>query len=360
MASLQTQIDRFAALMERAPYDAGAWRQSMSVIAEMTDACSVQWAGWADERIPSVMMLNVDDAIFADWLAAGGATLANPLVAASMTQRPLTTLASHEVVSDTARRKSELWGHVHPRHDMPHVCSGKIWADGPSLLTLNVMHNSRQGPIDDERRGALEAALVSANQAVRVARTLGADGARLLTAGLDAVGAAAFVLDGYGQLLAMSAKAADHVDCGSGLRLRTRRLSAYDAADDQDLQAAIGGAIRRYPGISTASRDVLIRRPTPGPVSVLTVTPLPEQAGLSLAGATALIVARHSLAGLLTAAERGVLAMLIDGASVADIAQARGSSKETVRSQIKMIYAKVEVSSRGELMALFASGRLSL
>lgn len=360
MAGLQTHIDRFEALMEGAPYDSGAWSQSMSVIAEMTGACSVQWAGWANEHIPSVMMLNVDEAIFADWLEAGGATLANPLVAAAMTHRPLTTLSSHEVISDTARRKSELWGHVHPKYDMPHVCSGKIWTDGPALLTLNIMHTSRQGPIDDERRRALEAALVSANQAVRVSRTLGADGARLLTAGLDAVEAAAFVLDGYGQVLATSAKASDHIDRNSGLRLRGGRLSAYEAADDEILQMAIAGAIRRYPQTSKASREVLIRRPTPGPVSVLAVTPLPEQAGFSLAGAAALVVARHSLAQLLTTAERGVLAMLVNGSSVAEIAAARGSSKETVRSQIKMIYAKAEVSSRGELMALFAKGGLSL
>lgn len=360
MASLQTQFDRFADLMAQAPYDSTAWQRSMSVVGEMTGACSVQWAGWTNEHIPSVMMLNVDDAIFADWLDAGGATLSNPLVAASMQQRPLTTLAAHEVVSDEARRKSDLWGHVHVKYDMPHVCSGKVWVGGPHILTLNIMHNARHGPIDAERRQAFETALVSANQAVRVAQILGADGARLLAAGLDAVDAAAFVLDGYGQVLATSAKAADHLGDGAGLRLRGGRLSAYDGANDRALQEAIGGAIRRYPQVSTATRDVVVRRPAPGPASVLTVTPLPEQTGFSLVGAAALVVARHSLAPLLTTAERGVLAMLVNGASVSDIAEARGSSKETVRSQIKMIYAKVEVSSRGELMALFARRALSL
>lgn len=332
----------------------------MAVIGEMTGACAVQWAGWTNEHIPSVMMLNVDETIFADWLEAGGATLANPLVAASMSQRPLTTLASHEVVSEEDRRTSDLWGHVHAKHDMPHVCSGKVWVDGPHILTLNIMHNSRHGPIDTERRQALETALASANQAVRLAKILGADGAQLLAKGLEAVDAAAFVLNGYGQVLAMSARAADHLGKSAGLRLRAGRLSAHDLADDYALQTAIESAIRRRPYVRTATREVVVRRPFPGPASVLAVTPLPEQTGLSVVGAAALVVARHSLVQLLTGAERGVLTMLVDGAGVADIAQARGSSKETVRSQIKMIYAKVEVSSRGELMALFARGKLSV
>lgn len=360
MIDLQSHLDRFGDVMAQAPFDLAAWERSLALVAQLTDACSVQWAGWVNEHIPSVLMFNIDDTIFTDWLAAGGATLANPLVAASMTSRSMTTVASHEVVSDKVRGQSDLWGHVHPKYDMPYVCAGKVWTNGPSLLTLNVMHTSRQGPLEGEQRRALEAALGAANHAVRVARTLGEDGARLLTAGLEAVDAAAFVLDGFGQVLAASANAADHLRGGAGLRLRANRLSAYDAADDDALQAAIGCAIRRYPRISKATRKILIRHPAPGPISALTVMPLPEQSGFSAYGAAALVVARYSLAQVLTAAEHGILTMLVEGCSVAEVAHARGSSKETVRSQIKMIYAKAEVSSRGELLALYARGVLSL
>lgn len=359
MSNPQSSLDRFDALMARAPYDPEAWARSMPLLAEMTDACSVQWAGWADEHIPSAMMLNVDDAIFADWLAAGGATLANPLIAASMTTRAMTAVSSHEVVSDVARRKSDLWGHVHPKYDMPHVCAGKVWQNGPNLVTLNVMHTARQGPLEGEARQAFERALVSANHAVRLARTVGENGARLLTVGMDAVDAAAFVLDGLGQVIATSVKVVEHLGSG-GLRLRGGRLSAADAQDDAALQAAIGGAVRRYPSSRKATREVAIRRPTPGPISVLTITPLPEQNAFSALGAGTLVVARHSLAQVLTAAERAILAMLVEGRGVAEIADTRGSSKETVRSQIKVIYAKAEVSSRGELLALYARGVLAI
>lgn len=355
MSAVQDILGRFDAMMASAPYDPEAWGRSMPVLAELTGACSVQWAGWVSEHIPSVMMLNVDDAIFADWLAAGGATLGNPLIAASMGTRPMSTVSSHAVVCDSVRRKSDLWGYVHPKYDMPHVCAGKVWQEGQTLLTLNVMHTKRQGPLEGEALIAFERALVSANQAVSVARKVGEDGARLLAAGLDAVDVAAFVFDGFGRVIATSPAASEHL-LGGGLRLSAGRLKARDARDDAALQAAIGAAVHRYPSHSKATREIMIRRPTPGPVSVLTITPLPEQSEFSAVGAAALGVARHSLAERLTAAERAILAMLVDGRSVAEIAEIRGSSKETVRSQIKVIYAKADVSSRGELLALYAKG----
>jgi DNA-binding CsgD family transcriptional regulator len=177
---------------------------------------------------------------------------------------------------------------------------------------------------------------------------------------MDAVEAAAFVLDGFGQVIATSAKAAEHLGVDAGLRLRAGRLTALDARDDAALQAAIRGAVRRYPRADKATQEVAIRRPTPGPISVLRITPLPEHPESSAMGAAALVVARHSLAQHLTAAERAILAMLVEGRGIAEIAELRGASRETVRSQLKFIYAKAEVSSRGELLALYARGVLTV
>ncbi len=346
--------------MTAAPFDPTAWSAAMATIAELTDACSVQWAGWVGEHIPSVMMLNVDDAIFTDWLAAGGATLANPLIAASLTSRIMSSIASDEVVSDHVRRHSDLWAYVHPKYDMPHVCSGKVWARDSNLLTLNVMRTRRQGGVEPERRRAFDAALVSANRAVQLARVIGEDGARLLVSGLEAVKAAAFVLDGFGRVIAASAKTPEHLAADRGLRLANGRLNAREAGNDAQLQAAIGAAVRRYPVTAQASRQVFIRREAPGPATLLTLTPLPERLGLPVMGASALVVAQSTLAHLLTPAERAVLAFLIEGRAVTEIASARGSALETVRSQIKSIHAKAGVSSRGELLALYARGELSL
>ena len=56
----------------------------------------------------------------------------------------------------------------------------------------------------------------------------------------------------------------------------------------------------------------------------------------------------------LTAAERAVLALVIEGFSTRAIADARGTSPRTVGHQLAAIYRKVGVRSRRELRALAA------
>ncbi len=54
----------------------------------------------------------------------------------------------------------------------------------------------------------------------------------------------------------------------------------------------------------------------------------------------------------LTAAETAVLALLLEGASNADIARRRASSVRTVANQVASIFRKHGVRSRAELVAL--------
>jgi DNA-binding CsgD family transcriptional regulator len=54
----------------------------------------------------------------------------------------------------------------------------------------------------------------------------------------------------------------------------------------------------------------------------------------------------------LTAAEREVTALALEGLSTAEIAQLRGRSVATVNKQLEMSYRKLGVSSRAELAAL--------
>jgi len=59
-----------------------------------------------------------------------------------------------------------------------------------------------------------------------------------------------------------------------------------------------------------------------------------------------------SLAEVLTAAQRDVAARVLEGASNAEIARARGSSPATVAKQLERIYRRLGINSRRELAAL--------
>lgn len=81
-----------------------------------------------------------------------------------------------------------------------------------------------------------------------------------------------------------------------------------------------------------------------GPSVAILIEPLAQEAGIDLAA-----LAQHYR---LTRAERRALSGLLEGMRAEDVAQAANLSRETVRSQIKSLYAKLEVSSQVELIAL--------
>lgn len=60
------------------------------------------------------------------------------------------------------------------------------------------------------------------------------------------------------------------------------------------------------------------------------------------------------LADRLTEAERAVADSLLDGASYAEIAAARGTSERTIANQARAVLRKLDVASRFELVLLAA------
>ncbi len=60
----------------------------------------------------------------------------------------------------------------------------------------------------------------------------------------------------------------------------------------------------------------------------------------------------------LTAGERRVMMRLVDGDTLPAIAKSLGVSVETIRTHVRNIYGKTEVSSRAELFSLVRAFRL--
>ena len=65
----------------------------------------------------------------------------------------------------------------------------------------------------------------------------------------------------------------------------------------------------------------------------------------------------HDPFACLTSVERALVTALSDGQSLADFAANRGTSLNTVRSQLKSVFQKLGVSRQGELVALVHKAR---
>lgn len=74
-------------------------------------------------------------------------------------------------------------------------------------------------------------------------------------------------------------------------------------------------------------------------------------------GALLIEIELERLPDCLTASEREIVALLLDGRSGAEIAASRGRSYRTIANQLAAIYRKFGVNSRTELAAYLSGTR---
>jgi DNA-binding CsgD family transcriptional regulator len=149
------------------------------------------------------------------------------------------------------------------------------------------------------------------------------------------------------------------------LRMRARRLGAASPDEARALEAAIAQAARppTAPDQPTFSTLTLRGEAGPAAVEVVDVIRLPSRAYAFGFEPRVLVVVRGAPRGSddlapilgfafgLTPAEADIAVRLVEGQSRTAIAQARGATIETVRGQIKAVFAKLDIRREGELAA---------
>ena len=153
------------------------------------------------------------------------------------------------------------------------------------------------------------------------------------------------------------------------LRIRNGRLEAERNSDDRLLQALLHSALRgATPAGQTGRSAVAIRRQGKAPLVVEAITP-PTVLRDVFTQAGAIVILRDlersatadqllsQLFGV-TPAEARVANLVGSGLSPQEVAHRLGVKKETVRTQLRMVYGKLDVSHQSELAALL--GRLLL
>jgi len=187
----------------------------------------------------------------------------------------------------------------------------------------------------------------------------------LLGAALGALGIAAFICDGSARVHALTPAAESALATGR-IRLVNGRLSAPEHFDATDMEAAIAAATSRDPAASgLTARSVVSRHPwEPASVQVIDVIALPRQSSPFSFEPRAVVVLRGgerdrtelepilARAFGLTPAEAEVAARLTIGEPRERIAAERCASLQTVRSQIKSIFAKLNVTRERELVSM--------
>lgn len=245
--------------------------------------------------------------------------------------------------------------------DIPFGCQINLVVDRVGLIGLATLRKRREGRTTRAQRQTFAAAAVAARQAVRLQERLEGEQAKLLAGAFEAVAATAFVFDARGRLQAMTTSAEALLKAGDiMLRDQSLEAAAVPVTLGEAIRALVGeqgldhvrlrveGQRGRQPlfmeGFRLPSRPWSLGNV---PCAILLVRP-PQR---DRAGIAALLSALYRM----TAAEADVAIRLFEGRSRAEISDLRAVTAETLRGQIKSIYAKTGSASEADLMRLLSA-----
>nr|WP_051362073.1 helix-turn-helix transcriptional regulator [Solimonas soli] len=184
--------------------------------------------------------------------------------------------------------------------------------------------------------------------------------AKLLAEAFDALSVAAAIVDNADKVIAISAECQRLVEAQTFLRMQDNSLECVQDSDTEKLRAAIKSS--RVVGLALPSELRTLTFSSHAETAKVTVAPLLlDHADMSIDSPTLIVIERiprqESAQHIalrekkLTHAEIEVAAMLLQGRRMAEIAERRHVSIETVRSQVKTIYSKLGVANQVELLA---------
>ncbi len=348
-----------------APFEEDGWNAALRVLARRTRSSRAQLLGLGDDATLFNFMPDIDPAYQREFLEIEGwRPEVNWRVAVS--GRPLEILSEQHY--DVARQHSgseDYAEHVR-RWDGVHGCQ-TVLVEGDGLLVgLAALRSEADGRTEKRDRKLFAAGARHALAAVRMQQAMAQRGARMTVGAFDAISVAAFLIDRHGAVAALSAAAEAIVGDGAGgaLCLRRGRLGASRRDADAGLQAVLGRALG-----GEAMQQYWIGSPQDGESGggrgvLCELFRLPrrdwdfgfEPRVLVVARRAADIPAMRSVplrAALgLTGAEAEIALRLANGEAREDIAADRGTTAQTLGTQIKSILRKSEVGREAELTAL--------
>ncbi|GGZ03582.1 hypothetical protein GCM10011614_18200 [Novosphingobium colocasiae] len=337
-----------------AGYGAGNWQTAIDLMARATGSRLGELVGWFSPHRPPFRLMTRDiadtDARLAIWGDLGGADpRINPMIRAGVRARPFQTLVDIDLIDSEERKRNILWNEVFDPCDIPHIASVLLHRDSDAHLVVGVLRRRSQGPLVGEERKLFELYAREAATSATFARKLGEDSGKLVSGALAAVGAAAIALNRFGRVVGITPAAESILATNGMIAVAAGSPRCARAPDQIRFEQAIGTVLARHVQQQVVMADG-------ARAMALTVLPLPGELDLGYNACVLIVLEDVSAKLLLTPAEREVLALLQQGARADEIARARKVSRETARSQIKAVYAKLGRRGQVDLLRQNTAG----
>jgi DNA-binding CsgD family transcriptional regulator len=231
------------------------------------------------------------------------------------------------------------------------------------VSAIVVMRSTRAGPFDATETRRLVAATPGIEEAFRAALLLGSAQDRVVIDTAERLGNPVLLIGADREIVSLSPSAEQIVRRGTELSTTQGRLIATDPVSDLALEHATRAASLANPGDRGGRRIKIRGRGTGRPLG-LHLFALPPRLSGPISRAQVMVridqTTTHDLPDepslrrsfALTGAEAAVARLLADGHDLRAIAERRGSSVQTVRSQLKTIFEKTGTHRQAELAIL--------
>lgn len=342
------------------------WSDALARLGRVIDTPIMQLAGIATAGSLSLNhMSGVTDDMLAGYYAERGYDPAvNPRT------RGLLEAAAYQCVTD-----AELVGHrrdewaiydFFDRTGASHGTLVRLHDRGCLMSGLAVMRSAAAGPHVEAELRLLQAVAPEIESIIHAAIALGTEQDRVVIETAELLSGAVVLLGGSGEIVSLSPVAAAVLADGAPLSARAGLICAPDSASDVALARAIRAASLAA-GTARRESSLVLNGGAQRPSLAIQLFPLPLRLGGPLSTAQVMLTIRLPAAtGRLdiralrqafgfTAAEAEIAALLAAGRDPSAIAAARGSSVQTVRSQLKAIYGKTGTHRQAQLAVLLRS-----
>lgn len=342
-----------------APFEGGGWDAALRLLARRSGSSHAQLIGLGTDATLFNFLPDVDPVYQREFVEIEAwRPEVNWRVA--VTGRPFEILSERHYDVARARNRSDDYEEHVRRWGGVHGCQTALIEGDGLLVGMATLRTERDGRTGQRDRKLFAAGATYALAAIRMQQAMARRGAEMTMGAFDAIGVAAFLIDRHGAVAALSAAAEAMVGDGAALCVHRRRLGAARRDIDAQLQGALGRALA-----GETMQQYWVASPRDGAPGILCeLFRLPQREWDFAFEPRVLVVARQAsdipaarIAPLraalgLTGAEAEIALRLANGAAREAIAAERGTSAQTLGTQIKAILRKSDVGREAELTAL--------
>lgn len=273
---------------------------------------------------------------------------------------------SSEIYPDESLVQTEFYDDFLRPNDFFYSMGGVLLREKDSVISFTNLRSRRLGLYRPEERAAFRDLIPHLKRALLLSRRLGAAtaGRAIAFEVLDRLPYGVVLLDGAGRILHGNRAARTILDSRDGLSAREGQLAAESSTDTARLRRLITAAARVTDGCGLTGGHLVLQRPTGKAPYVLLVSPLRlPGADLGHPGRVALFITDPerpagspevtlALVYQLTPAETRLAAALAQGLTLSEAAERFRVSANTVRTQVKSLFAKTATRRQSDLVRL--------